>query len=151
MKHVAHRSAQWTSEYVSVHTIPYSHAVWKIWIQDGNSRYFCTAATYIYRAYVMFSAGEVAEIGRWESNPVLEFKSNRLVPTALNSCRFNLQTNVIQEVKDNNDIRWENSQRQTIFRAINDSKYSKRKHLCCSVCNVYNCRHSNINSMLALL
>lgn len=59
---------------------------------------------YIYGTYVMFSTGKVAEIGRWESNPVLEFKSNRLVPTALNSYRFNLQTNVIREVKDNNEI-----------------------------------------------
>jgi len=110
--------------------IRYSHAVWKIWIQGGNSRHFCNAATCIYMELTLCFPQEVAKVGRWESNPVLEFKSNRLVPTALNSCRFNLQTNVIQEVKDNNEIRREISQHQTISRfTMNDGKYSDREHL----------------------
>jgi len=55
-------------------------------IQHGRlgreERYFCTASIYIYmEAYIMFSTRKVTEVGRWETNPVLEFKSNRLVPT----------------------------------------------------------------------
>lgn len=54
-------------------------------IQHGRSgrkeRYFCITSTYIYmEAYIMFSTVKVTELGGWKVIPMLEFKSNRLVP-----------------------------------------------------------------------